>query len=72
MLLTSFGVETSFVVPGRFTVFSPRSTWLSSSLMVRLLRFFWTRHPWILVVAALFTVVSHSLTCLLSVSMDAG
>ena len=70
--LTSFEVETSCVVPGRFSVMSPRSTGLSASLMVRLILVFRTRHRWILVVAALLTLVSHSLTCLLSVSMEAG
>ena len=69
---TSLGVETSCVVPGRFSVISPRSTGLSASLMVRLILVFLTRHRWILVVAALFTLVSHSLTSLLSVSMEAG
>ena len=72
MLPTSFRVETRFLVPGRFSVISPRSTGLSASLMVRLILVFRTRHRWNLVVAALFTLVSHSLTCLLSVSMEAG
>ena len=69
---TSFRVETSCVVPWRFSVISPRSTGLSASLMVRLIVVFRTRHRWILVVAALFTLVSHSLTCLFSVYMEAG
>ena len=69
---TSFGVETSCVVPGRFSIISPRSMGLSASLMVRLILVFRTRHRWILVVAALFTLVSHTLTCLSSVSMEAG
>ena len=72
MLPTSFGVETSCVVPGRFSVFSPRSTGLSASLMVRLILVFRTSYRWILVVAALCTLVFNSLTCLLSVSMEAG
>ena len=72
MLPTSFGVETSCVVPGCFSFISPRSTGLSAALLVRLILVFRTRHRWILVVAALFTLVSHSLTCLLSVSMEAG
>ena len=72
MLPTSFGVVTSCVVPGRFSIISPRSTGLSASLMVRLFLVFRTRHRWILVVAALFTLVSHSLACLLSVSMEVG
>ena len=72
MLLTSFGVETSCVVPWRFSIFSPRSTGLGASLMVRLILVFWNMHRWILVGAALLTLVSHSLTCWLSVSMDAG
>ena len=70
--LTSLGVETSSVAPGRFSVISPRSTGLRASLMVRLIPVFLTRQRWILVVAALFTLVSHSLTSLLSVSMEAG
>ena len=69
---TSFGVETSCVVPGRFSVISPRSTGLSASLTVRLILVFRTRHRWILVVAALFTFTFHSLTSLLSVFMEAG
>ena len=52
--------------------FAPCSTGLSASLMVRLILVFLPRHRWILVVAALFTFVSHSLTSLLSVSMEAG
>ena len=47
------------------------STELSASLMVCLIIVFHTRHGWILVVAALFTLASHSLTSLLSVSMEA-
>ena len=70
--LTSLGVETSCVAPGGFSVISPHSTGLSALLMVRLILVFLTRHRWISVVAALFTLVSHSLTSLLSVSMEAG
>ena len=70
--LTSLGVETSCVAPGGFSVISPRSTGLSASLMVRLIPVFLTRQRWTLVVAALFTLVSHSLTSLLSASMEAG
>ena len=69
---TSLGLETICVVPGRFSVISPRYKGLSASLMVRLILVFRTRHRWILVVAALFTLVSHSSTSLLSVSMEAG
>ena len=70
--LTSIGVETSCVAPGRFSVISPRSTGLSASLMMRLILVFLTKRRWILVVAALFTLAFHSLTSLLSVSMEAG
>ena len=56
MELTFLGVETSCVVPGRFSVISPRSTGLSASLMVRLILVFFTGQLWILVVAALFTL----------------
>ena len=69
---TSFRVETSCVVPGRFSVIALRSTGLSASLMVCLILVFRTRQQWILVVAALFTLASHSLTSMLSVSMEAG
>ena len=72
MELTSLGVETSCVAPGRFSVNSPRSTGLSASLMVHLILVFLTRHQWILMVAALITLVSHALTSLLSVLMEAG
>ena len=70
--LTSLGVQRSCVAPGRYSVISARPTGLSASLMVRLILVFLTRHRWILVVAAFFTLVSHSLTSLLSVSMEAG
>ena len=40
--------------------------------MVRLIPVFLTGQRWILVVSALFTLVSHSLTSLLSVSIEAG
>ena len=70
--LTLLGVETSCVAPGRFSPISPRSTGLSGSLMVRLILVFLRRQRWILAVAALFTLVSHSLKSLLSVSMEAG
>ena len=42
--LTSLGVETSSVAPGRFSVISPRSTGLGAFLMVRLILVFLTRH----------------------------
>ena len=70
MLLTSFGVETSCAVPGRFRVVSPRSTGLSALRIVRLILIFWTRHRGIFVVAALLTLASHSLMCWLSACMD--
>ena len=60
------------MVPGRFSVISLHSTGLSASLMLCLILVFRTRHRWILVVAALFTLASHAVTSLLSVSMEAG
>ena len=70
--LTSSGVETSCVAPGSlqryFTAFHGVERLVNGALDPS----FPHKAPMDLVVAAFFTLVSHSLTSLLSVSMEAG